>query len=182
MVGNRLKALIIAGRNAPILLGVYCSLRQTDWPFVLRAACLALAAALSAALISWTERWLDPRWRALSFNRKEFAANAGVFFVLGLFLHWYFQHGGYWADLAVGGGLALVLAGSQYLILGEAFFFTKLKALAFYAAGLLLVVPAALIALRYSLALPGAPALIAVLAVSIVSAPVLLYANYMQDG
>ncbi|HEY1016175.1 MAG TPA: hypothetical protein VGE07_25930 [Herpetosiphonaceae bacterium] len=182
MAGLAVKLSIIAARNAPLLLGVYAGLRQQSWGLAERALCLMLAAACSAALISWSERWLDSLREGAAFNWKEFAVNASLFWLFGLALYWYFQRGGYGADLVVGGGLALLLAGSQYFMLGEQFFFTKRKALAFYGAGLALVVPAVLVALRYSLALPAAPALAVVAAAAVLPAPVLLYVNYMQDG
>lgn len=173
------KTLLVFIRNLPVFLSIYWGIRLVNWDFYQRASLIVACALLSSFLISYTERFLDHQ--RTGFSHKDFITNSILFSVMGLFMCWYFQRGGYAVDIMAGIGLALILSVGQYIFLGEDFFFDKIRALLFYMGGLLIISPIFLVSIRYSVSISNVPSIILIICISLFLSPILLYMNYGGD-
>lgn len=163
------------GRNLPLLVSITLTLRGQLATF--NSLCLIVGGSiLTALLITWTERLLDAD--RTHFSWREVGSNTLLFTILGMIVVLYVRHGTYLFDVVVGLVLGGLTAGVQYLALGHEFFFHQRRALAAYAAALVLCAPFFLASLRLSLALTPLSALLLLGIVWLISSAVVVYFNY----
>ena len=111
------------GRNLPFLFSItliLCGRLTIPSSLVL----IGGGSILTALLIAWTERLLDPD--RTHFSPREVVINTLLFAIVGVIVVLYIRQGTYLFDLLVGLALGVLTAGAQYATLGHEFFFQRL--------------------------------------------------------